>query len=40
MSSIVVGMCWDISWHMTYRLFVQVRHAGRIVTGAFDARVD
>jgi hypothetical protein len=24
----------------TYRLFVQVRHAGRIVTGAFDARVE
>ncbi|HEX3757338.1 MAG TPA: hypothetical protein VHW23_01470 [Kofleriaceae bacterium] len=23
-----------------YRLFVQVRHAGRIVTGAFDARVE
>lgn len=24
----------------TYRIFVQVRHAGRIVTGAFDARVE
>jgi hypothetical protein len=24
----------------TYRLFVQVRHAGRIVTGAFDAQVE
>jgi hypothetical protein len=24
----------------SYRLFVQVRHAGRIVTGAFDARVE
>jgi len=24
----------------SYRLFVQVRHAGRIVTGAFDARIE
>jgi len=33
----MVGGHWDISWHTS--IFVQIKRAGEIETGVFDARV-
>jgi len=33
----MIGGHWDISWHMS--IFVQIKRAGEIETGVFDARV-
>jgi len=33
----MIGGHWDISWHLS--IFVQIKRAGEIETGVFDARV-